>query len=89
MRSFPHLPDVRDSQAPDDLLTGHLWLLELIDGTGLRFRMDESGLLRFGDPETTYADPETVPIALRPAVRHVRDRFDREASETRSTTPRA
>lgn len=79
MRSFPHLPDVRDSQAPDDLLTGHLWLLELIDGTGLRFRMDESGLLRFGDPETTYADPETVPIALRPAVRHVRDRFDREA----------
>jgi len=52
--------------------------------------MDESGLLRFGDPETTYADPETVPIALRPAVRHVRDRFDREAlRETRSTTPRA
>jgi hypothetical protein len=79
MRSFPSLPDVRDSQAPDDLLAGHLWLLELIDGTELRFRMDEFGLLRFGDPETTYADPEAVPIALRPAVRHVRDRFDREA----------
>lgn len=79
MRSFPPLPDVRGSQAPEDLLTGHLWLLELIDGTGLRFRMDESGLLRFGDPETTYGGPDAIPVALRPAVRHVRERFDREA----------
>jgi len=79
MRSFPPLPDVRGSRAPDDLLDGHLWLLELIDGTGLRFRMDDSGLLRFGDPETTYADPEAVPVALRPAVRQIRERFDREA----------
>ncbi|WP_144920351.1 hypothetical protein [Halorubrum salsamenti] len=79
MRSFPSLPDVRGSQAAEGLLTGHLWLLELIDGTGLRFRMDESGLLSFGDPETTYSGPEAVPLALRSAVRHVRDRFDREA----------
>ncbi|EMA62865.1 hypothetical protein [Halorubrum lipolyticum] len=79
MRSFPPLPDVRGSPAPDDLLDGHLWLLELIDGTGLRFSMDESGLLRFGGPETTYAGPEAVPIALRPAVGRVRERFDREA----------
>jgi len=79
MRSFPPLPDVRDPQAAEDLLAGHLWLLELIDGTGLRFRMDASGLLRFGDPETTCADPEAVPVALRPAIREVRERFDREA----------
>jgi len=79
MRSFPPLPDVRGSQASDDLFAGHLWLLELIDGTGLRFRMDESGLLRFGDPETTYPDRDAVPLALRPAVRHIRERFDREA----------
>jgi len=79
MRSFPPLPDVRGSPTPDDILDGHLWLLELIDGTGLRFRMDESGLLRFGGPETTYADADAVPLALRPAVRHVRERFDREA----------
>ncbi|WP_128906643.1 hypothetical protein [Halorubrum amylolyticum] len=79
MRSFPPLPDVRGSQASEDILTGHLWLLELIDGTGLRFRMDESGLLRFGDPETTYPEPDAVPPALRPAVRHIRERFDREA----------
>lgn len=79
MRPFPPLPDVRDSPTPDGLLDGHLWLLELIGGTGLRFRMAESGLLRFGDPETTYADVDAVPPALRPAVRHVRERFDREA----------
>jgi hypothetical protein len=79
MRSFPPLPDARGSQAPDDLFEGHLWILELVGGTGLRFRMDDSGLLRFGGPDATYADAGAVPLALRPAVRHVRDRFDREA----------
>lgn len=79
MRSFPPLPNVLGPDAPDDLLSGHLWLLELIDGTGLRVRMDESGLLRFGDPETVFESFDDVPLALRPAVRHVRERFDREA----------
>jgi hypothetical protein len=79
MRSFPPLPNVLGPDAPDDLLSGHLWLLELIDGTGLRVRMEESGLLRFGGPETIYEDFDAVPLALRPAVRHVRERFDREA----------
>jgi hypothetical protein len=79
MRQFPPLPDLDDPDAPDDLLEGHLWLLELIDGTGLRFSMDESGLLRFAGPEATYAAIDDVPLAIRPAVRHVRDRFDREA----------
>ncbi len=79
MRQFPPLPDLDAPDAPDDLLQGHLWLLELIDGTGLRFSMDESGLLRFGGPEATYADLDAAPLALRPAVRHVRSRFDREA----------
>jgi|AntRauMinimDraft_4_1070384.scaffolds.fasta_scaffold00462_11 hypothetical protein len=79
MRSFPPLPNVLDPDTPDDLLSGHLWLLELIDGTGLRVQMDESGLLRFGDPETIYESFDAVPLTLRPAVRHVRERFDREA----------
>lgn len=79
MRSFPPLPDVSDSDRSGDLLDGHLWLLELIDGTGLRFRMDESGLLRFGDPERVFETVEAVPLALRPAIAHVRGRFDREA----------
>jgi hypothetical protein len=76
MKRYPSLPTVSD--APDDLLSGHLWLLERIDGWHLRFRMEESGLLRFGDRETVYDDPETLPDAYGHAVRHVRERFDRE-----------
>ena len=85
MRSFPPRPDIGDSHTsgdphtPDDLLKGHLWLLELIDGTGLRFQMDDSGLVRFGDADRVYEPSETVPLPLRSAVRHVRDRFNREA----------
>ena len=89
MRRFPPLPDLDDPNAPDDLLEGHLWLLELIDGTGLRFSMDESGLLRFGGPEATYADLDAAPLALRPAVRRVRSRFDREALRGAVTDPAA
>ena len=77
MKRYPSIPPVAD--APDDLLTGHLWLLELIDGWHLRFRMDESGLLRFGDRDADYDDPESLPAAYRHAVRHVRERFDRES----------
>jgi hypothetical protein len=89
MHRFPPLPDLDDPSAPDDLLEGHLWLLELIDGTGLRFSMDESGLLRFGGPEATYDDLDDVPFALRPAVRHVRDRFDRGAIRGAVAAPAA
>lgn len=77
MKRYPSIPPVAD--APDDLLTGHLWLLELIDGWHLRFRMEESGLLRFGDRDADYDDPESLPAAYRHAVRHVRERFDRES----------
>jgi len=89
MRSFPPLPDLIASDSTDDVLRGHLWLLELIDGTGLRFRMDDSGLLRFGDPDATYADLEDAPLALRPAIRHVRARFDREALRASVDDPAA
>ncbi|WP_049982892.1 hypothetical protein [Halorubrum sp. BV1] len=87
MHSFPPLPKLTGTNAPDGLLDGHLWILELIDGTGLRFQMAESGLLRFGGPETTYADDEDVPFALRPAVRHVRETFDREALRAAADDP--
>ena len=75
---FPSLPAL-DSVAAD-VLVGHLWVTELIDGTGVRFRMDESGLLRFGDADGAFpAGDDRVPPHLRPAVRHVRARFDRAA----------
>lgn len=75
MKGFPATPPVGDT--PADLLSGHLWLLELIDGRPLRFRLQASGLLRFGDAGTVYDDPEAVPLPLRRAVRHIRESLDR------------
>ena len=77
MKSFPPTPPVAD--ASDELLSGHLWLLELIDGRPLRFQLQDSGLLRVGDREMVYDDPETIPLPFRQAVAHIRDSLDREA----------
>jgi hypothetical protein len=75
MRAFPPLPDVAD--APSSLLDGHLWLQEYVAGGGLRFQLQESGLLVFGDEDRVFDDE--VPLGYRAAVRHVREHFDREA----------
>lgn len=78
MQNFPATPLVGD--APDDLLaSGHLWLLEWVDGAPLRFQLQESGLLHFGDRDRVYDDPGDVPAPYQHAVRHVRDRLDRDA----------
>jgi len=77
VKSFPPTPPVAD--APDGLLSGHLWLLELIDGRPLRFQLQDSGLLRVGDGEAVYDDPETIPLPFRQAVAHIRDSLDRDA----------
>ncbi|WP_247729879.1 hypothetical protein [Halovivax limisalsi] len=58
--------------------TGHLWLLEQVDGPRLRFQLDASGLVRVGDAERVYDDPTDVPLPLRHAVRHVREHLDRD-----------
>ena len=52
-------------------------MLELIDGAGFRFRLDDAGALRFGDETRVYDDPDDVPPPYRHAVRHVRENFDR------------
>lgn len=75
MRAFPLVPDVAD--APPSLLDGHLWLQEYVLGGGLRFELRESGLLVFGDEDGTF-DGDDVPLGYREAVRHVRERFDRD-----------
>lgn len=73
MRAFPQIPDVAD--APAGLLDGHLWLQEWVEGAPLRVQLESSGLLVFGDDERVFDEP---PLGYRCAVRHVRDRFDRE-----------
>ncbi|MFC7044823.1 RNA ligase family protein [Halobacteriaceae archaeon GCM10025711] len=83
MKQYPSLPTVAD--APDDLLAGgHLWLQEYLDGAHLRFQLRESGALRFGDRDRVF-DPDDVPLPYRHAVRHVRERLDRDA--LRSAVP--
>ena len=77
MNEFPPLRPVAD--APDELLSGHLWLLELIDGRPLRFQLQDSGLLRVGDAKTVYDDPNAIPLPFRCAVRHIRESLDRDA----------
>lgn len=78
MKDFPALPAL--AEAPDGLLdSGHLWLLELIDGVCLRFALDDTGVVRFGDERRVYDDPDSIPASYRHAVRHVRENLDREA----------
>ncbi|MCG1003290.1 MULTISPECIES: RNA ligase family protein [Halobacterium] len=76
MRAFPSLPTVAD--APASLLDGHLWIQEWVCGGPLRVQLRDSGLLRFGDADRVF-DHDDVPPGYRHAVRHVRERFDRDA----------
>ncbi|WP_440767231.1 RNA ligase family protein [Natronorubrum sp. DTA7] len=76
----PYLPIPHIADAPDELFeTGHLWLLEKIDGATLRFQLQESGLIRFGDRNRVYDDPDAVPEPYQHAVRHVSETLDRDA----------
>lgn len=78
MKAYPPIPRVED--APKGLFeSGHLWLLEKVDGANLRFHLRESGVLRFGDRDRVYEDPDAIPQPYEHAVRHVRERLDREA----------
>lgn len=78
MKRYPSIPRIED--APDALFeSGHLWLLEKIDGMQLRFQLQESGMIRFGGRNRVYDDPDAIPTSLEHAVRHVRERLDRDA----------
>jgi len=78
MKAYPSIPRVEN--APDRLLdSGHLWLLEKVDGANFRFQLQESGLVRFGDRSRVYDDPDDVPEPYQHAVRHVRENLERDA----------
>lgn len=78
MKKFPSIPRV--ANAPNSLFEeGHLWVLEKVDGANFRFQLQESGLLHFGDRNTVYDDPNTIPEPYRHAVRHVQTNLDRDA----------
>lgn len=78
MRKFPSIP--RIANAPDRLFeSGHLWILEKVDGANMRFQLGETGLIRFGDRSRVYDDPESVPAPYQHAVRHIQENLDRAA----------
>ncbi|WP_336337145.1 RNA ligase family protein [Haloarcula brevis] len=78
MKQFPSIPRADDAPAAP-FEEGHLWILEKVDGATMRFQLQQSGLLRFGDRSRVYDDPDAVPAPYRHAVRHVRDNLDRDA----------
>lgn len=76
MKEFPPIP--RIEEAPPDLFeSGHLWIQEKVDGAHFRFRLLESGMFEFGDRNRVF-DPSEIPVPYQHAVRHVRERVDRE-----------
>ena len=78
MKQFPSIPRV--ANAPDGLFdSGHLWLLEKVDGANFRFQLRQSGQLRFGDRSRIYETPDDVPDSYQHAVRHVRTELNRSA----------
>lgn len=78
MKDYPAIPHATD--APARLFeSGHLWLLEKVDGELFRFQVRSSGLIRFGDRNRWYDDPDAVPQRYQHAVRHVRTNLERSA----------
>ena len=78
MKQFPSIP--RAANAPAGLFeTGHLWLLEKVDGANVRFQLRQSGGLRFGDRSHVYETPDAVPEPYQHAVRHIQLSLDRNA----------
>ncbi|ADE02130.1 uncharacterized protein HVO_A0464 (plasmid) [Haloferax volcanii DS2] len=85
MKPYPSTPLLAD--APEGLLSsGHLWLREHVAGPRLRFQMKSSGRLLFGDRDCVFDD---APPPHECAVRHVRERFDRDAFRDAVDEPRS
>lgn len=78
MKTFPSIPRV-DEAPPELFRSGHLWLLEKVDGANVRFRLEESGRIVFGNRNRVYETAAAVPDPYGHAVRHLRERLDRDA----------
>jgi hypothetical protein len=87
MHAYPSLPPADGDDAPPELLEGHVWLREYVEGQPLRFSVADSGLLAFADGDRPFdGDP---PHYYRPAVRAVREAFDRDAFREAVADPTA
>ncbi|WP_266079684.1 RNA ligase family protein [Haladaptatus caseinilyticus] len=77
MKTYPPIPNTDD--APESMFEGgHLWIQEKVDGAHLRFRLQKTGVLRFGNRNRVY-EPDSIPTPYQHAVRHIRENVDRSA----------
>jgi hypothetical protein len=78
VKRYPDVPHIED--VPPELLdSGHLWLTEYVAGVHLRFTIEDSGLIRFGDRNRTYDPAESLPDPYERGVEHVRANLQRDA----------
>jgi hypothetical protein len=68
--------------------SGHVWIQEYLDGALLRFQMDESGLLVFGDSNRIF-DPDAHPPHFEEAIARIRADFDRDRFREGTNDPAA
>lgn len=74
MHPAPRLPSL--AEAPEGLFaSGHLWLLEWLDGRRLRFAVDDAGVVRFASGPDRF-EPWAEPPVFAHAADHVREQFD-------------
>lgn len=77
MKDSPEIPSV--SEAPAEMFDqGHLWIYEYVAGVQLRFQLTEYDTLEIGDSRRIH-DLNKIPLSHQHAVRHIRERLDREA----------
>ncbi len=76
MQPFPQTSP--ETAAQQNLNDGHLWLLELVDGGPLRFRVDQSGLITFGGKDRIFQNDSAIPSPYRFAIREVRECLRRD-----------
>ena len=88
MKQPPEVPTI-ESAPPELLASGHLWILEWVVGSPLRFRLQHSGIIEFGDGERVYDSGDELPPQYQHAVRHVRSRLDRNALRAAVDDPSA
>jgi len=88
MKQPPEIPTI-ESAPPELLASGHLWILEAVVGSPLRFRLQNSGIIEFGDGERVYASGDELPPQYQHAVRHICSRLDREALRAAVDDPSA
>ncbi|MFB6283121.1 MAG: hypothetical protein ABEK59_04200 [Halobacteria archaeon] len=72
MYPFPKTPTADDV---GNEVSGHVWIQEVVTGKPIRFQVQSSGLVRFGNQREVF-EHGSIPLWLESATRNVRDRLE-------------